>query len=112
MLKKGSKEAKAFMAKIRAAKGKKKSAPKKSVNKYIGINNKYIGYDIFFDNDENTNNKGFDISLIDAKSYIKQWNGTGYSYFRDYVGGTVSIFDNRTEKFVYETEVKPIKPNK
>lgn len=108
MLKKGSKQAEIIMAKFKS----KKNLSKKPINKYIGNDSEYEGYDIFFNDDQNSNNKGFDISLIDAKRYIKSWNGTGYSYFRDYVGGTVSIFNNKTQKFVFETEVKAIKPNK
>lgn len=63
-------------------------------------------YDIFFNDSENSNNKGFAISLEDAKAYINSYNGTNESYFADYKGGTVSIVCNETEETVHEEEVK------
>ena len=63
-------------------------------------------YDIFFNDSENSNNKGFSISLEDAKNYIERNNGTNESYFADYKGGTVSIICNETQESVFETEVK------
>jgi len=62
-------------------------------------------FDIFFNDDNNSNNKGFALSLEDAKSYIKSNNGTNESYFKDYKGGTVSIVCNETEEKVFETEI-------
>lgn len=62
-------------------------------------------FDIFFNDDNNSNNKGFAISLEDAISYIKNNNGTNESYFQDYKGGTVSIVCNETEETVFETEI-------
>lgn len=62
-------------------------------------------YDILFNDNENSNNKGFVLSLEDAKAYIKRYNGTNESYFADYKGGTVSIVCNETEETVFETEV-------
>lgn len=62
-------------------------------------------FDIFFNDDNNSNNKGFALSLEDAKSYIKSNNGTNESYFQDYKGGTVSIVCNETEETVFETEI-------
>ena len=53
-------------------------------------------YDIFFNDSEHSNNKGFKYSLKDAKDYIKTYNGTNESYFEDYKGGTVSIVCNET----------------
>jgi len=62
-------------------------------------------YDIFFNNDNNSNNKGFAISLEAAKNYIESNNGTNESYFADYKGGTVSILCNETEETIFETIV-------
>jgi hypothetical protein len=62
-------------------------------------------FDIVFNNNESSNNKGFALSLEDAQSYIQQWNGTNESYFADYKGGTVSIVCNETEETVFETEI-------
>lgn len=63
-------------------------------------------YDIFFNDSENSNNKGFVLPLEDAKAYINRYNGTNESYFADYKGGIVSIVCNETQETVFETEVK------
>jgi len=62
-------------------------------------------YDIHFNDGENSNNKGFAISLEGAKAYINANNGTNDSYFCDYKGGIVSIVCNETCDTVFETEV-------
>jgi len=62
-------------------------------------------FDILFNDNNNSNNKGFAISLEDAKDYINRYNGTNESYFEDYKGGIVSIICNETEEVVFETEV-------
>lgn len=62
-------------------------------------------FDITFNDNENSNNKGFALTLDDAKAYIERYNGTNESYFADYKGGTVSIFCNETEENIYETKV-------
>lgn len=63
-------------------------------------------FDILFSDNNNSNNKGFEMSLADAKHYIQRNNGTNESYFEDYKGGTVSIVCNETEEVVFETIVK------
>lgn len=63
-------------------------------------------YDIYFDDDENSNNNGFSLTLKEAKDYIAMHNGTNWSYFADYKGGMVSIVCNETGENVYEEEVK------
>jgi hypothetical protein len=62
-------------------------------------------YDIVFNDNENSNNKGFAFSLEDAKHYIEKNNGTDESYFADYKGGTVSIVCNETSETIFETEI-------
>jgi len=62
-------------------------------------------YNIYFNDSENANDKGFELSLEEAKNYIKQYNGTSESYFADYKNGTVSIVDNETGETVYEEEI-------
>ena len=62
-------------------------------------------YDVFFNDNENSNNKGFAVSLEIAKSYIKSNNGTNESYFKDYKGGTVAIVCKQTEETIFETEI-------
>ena len=63
-------------------------------------------YDIHFNDDQNSNNMGFNQSLAYCRGFIKQHNGTNHSYFADYKGGTVSIVCQQTEETVFETEVK------
>lgn len=58
-------------------------------------------YDIYFNDDTSSNNKGFKTTLEECKSYIELYNGTNESYFEDYKGGVVSIVCNETEEEVY-----------
>lgn len=43
-------------------------------------------YDIYFNDAEKSNNKGFKMNIEEAKDYINQYNGTNDSYFADYDG--------------------------
>ena len=63
-------------------------------------------YDVHFNDDEDSNSKGFEQSLQYCKDYIQSFNGTDESYFADYKTGTVSIVCNETGETVYEEEVK------
>jgi hypothetical protein len=63
-------------------------------------------YDVFFNDDDSSNNLGFKKSLKYCKDYIKQHNGTKHLYFADYKGGSVSVVCNETGDMVYETTVK------
>ena len=63
-------------------------------------------YDIYFNDEYDSNNKGMSESLEYCKEYIRQNNGTDHSYFADYKGGTVSIVCNETGETVYEEEVR------
>ena len=63
-------------------------------------------YDVHFNDDQDSNNKGFEYTLEEAKDYIQAYNGTNESYFEDYKGGTVSVVCNETGETVYEEEVK------
>ena len=71
----------------------------------ININNNHK-FDIYFDDNEGSNNKGFAESYEFCKNYIDTYNGTSESYFGDYKGGTVSIYDIDAEEYVYSEEVK------
>jgi hypothetical protein len=62
-------------------------------------------FDIFFNDDSNSNNLGFKSSLEYCKDYIEMHNSSNHSYFSDYKGGSVSIVCNETEEVVFETEV-------
>jgi len=63
-------------------------------------------YNIFFNDNENSNDLGLKSDLEYCKNYIEMHNGSNHSYFEDYKGGTVSIVCNETEETVFETEVK------
>lgn len=67
-----------------------------------------LSYDVHFNNDNNSNNKGFSTSIEQCKNYISQYNGTSVSYFGDYKGGTVSIVCNENGETVYSTPVKEV----
>ena len=62
-------------------------------------------YDIVFNDSENSNSKGFELTIEEAKEYIKTYNGTNESYFSDYKGGMVQVVDNESKKVIYEEEV-------
>lgn len=62
-------------------------------------------YDIYFNDSESSNNKGFAMSYDEAKAYIDTNNGTDESYFADYKGGTVSVVCNETGETAFETEI-------
>jgi hypothetical protein len=63
-------------------------------------------YDVVFNDDENSNSKGFTVDPYSAIAYIQANNGTDTSYFADYKGGTVSVVCNQTGESVYEKLVK------
>ena len=63
-------------------------------------------YDIVFNSDESSGQKGFKASLEYCKDYIRTYNGTNESYFANYKGGIVEIVCNETEETVYSEEVK------
>lgn len=63
-------------------------------------------YDVVFNDDESSNSKGFAVDLYSAIAYIHANNGSNYSYFADYNGGTVSVVCNETGETVYEEVVK------
>lgn len=63
-------------------------------------------FDVCFNDNQDSNSKGFEMSRKEAKEYIKMFNGSNYSYFADYKGGTVSIVCNQTDETVEEFEVK------
>lgn len=63
-------------------------------------------FDVVFYDDENSNSKGFAIDLHSAIAYIQANNGSNFSYFADYKGGTVAVVNNQTGETVYEESVK------
>ncbi|ERI64276.1 hypothetical protein HMPREF1551_00515 [Capnocytophaga sp. oral taxon 863 str. F0517] len=65
-----------------------------------------LTYNVVFNDDNNSNDKGFESTLDYCKNYIATYNGTNESYFADYKGGIVQIVCNETEEVVYEEEVR------
>lgn len=63
-------------------------------------------YDIHFNDEYDSNNKGMHESFDYCLNYIKCNNGTNTSYFEDYKGGIVSIVCNETGETVYSEEVR------
>nr|DAU61265.1 MAG TPA: hypothetical protein [Caudoviricetes sp.] len=63
-------------------------------------------FDVVFNDSLDSSCKGFSESYEDCLDYIKAYNGTSYSYFEDYKGGTVSIVDSETREEVYSEPVK------
>lgn len=63
-------------------------------------------YDVVFNDEYNSNSKGWKQTLRYCIDYIKSNNGTDNSYFADYKNGVVSIVCNETGKTVYEKPVK------
>lgn len=63
-------------------------------------------YNIFFNDNDNSNNMGFKESLDYCKKFIEMHNGSNHSYFKDYKGGTISVVCNATGESEFETEVK------
>jgi hypothetical protein len=63
-------------------------------------------YDVHFNEGDYSNSKGFEMTLKEAKSYIKIHNGTNFSYFSDYKGGIISVVCNQNGKTVYQEIVK------
>ena len=63
-------------------------------------------YDVFFNSDTSSDNKGFKSSYEYCLNWIQVNNGTDHSYFADYKGGTVSIVCNETGETVYEDSVR------
>jgi len=63
-------------------------------------------YNVHFNDDQDSNDKGLKESLEYCKDYIEMHNGTNSSYFEDYKGGTVSVVCNETGETVYEEDVR------
>ena len=63
-------------------------------------------YDVHFNDEQDSNNKGFEMTKQEAINYIKAFNGTNNSYFADYKGGIVSVVCNETGVTVYDEEIR------
>ena len=63
-------------------------------------------YDVVFNDDTDSNSKGFKESKQYCMDYIEEHNGTDWSYFEDYKGGIVSVVCNETGETVYKETVR------
>ncbi|MDA3780333.1 MAG: hypothetical protein PF487_08990 [Bacteroidales bacterium] len=63
-------------------------------------------YDVCFNNETDSNNKGFKESFDYCKGYIEGCNGTNESYFEDYKNGVVSIQSHEDGNVVYQELIK------
>jgi len=62
-------------------------------------------FDVVFNNNENSNSKGFSAPLQYCVDYIDRYINTNESYFADYKGGTVSIVGLKSGVVVFETVI-------
>lgn len=62
-------------------------------------------YDIYFNDSENSSNKGFSLTKEEAISYAERLLVTGDSYVSDYKGGVISVECNETGDTVWERAI-------
>lgn len=67
---------------------------------------KILTYDVYFDDDESSANKGFEQTFNECKAYIERYNGADEYYFEDFKSGVVSIRCNETGEVVYQEDIK------
>lgn len=63
-------------------------------------------YDVHFNDNNETNYKGFNMTINEAMDYIANNNGTNNSYFADYKGSEVSIVCNEDGEIVYTETIR------
>ena len=63
-------------------------------------------FDIVFDAEGKTDHEGFELSLAEAILYVKKYNGTDHSYFKQYKEGRVSVVSNETGILIHDEWVK------
>ena len=64
-----------------------------------------LTYDVQFNDDYNSNNKGFNESIEYCMDWINANRNDNSTYFGDYRGGTVSIVCNETGEYVYNENI-------
>lgn len=62
-------------------------------------------FDVMYNKGESINDEKFHESYMYCLEFIKKYNGTGESYFPQYIGGDVIIFCYETEQTVYTEKV-------
>lgn len=65
-------------------------------------------YDVHFNDDLNSNNKGFKETAEYCRTYVMVGIGNKHKigYFKDYIGGTSSVVCNETGETYYSKEIK------
>lgn len=63
-------------------------------------------FDVHFNDDSDSNNMGFKMTLQKCIDYINHYNGLNHGYFKTYKSGVVSVVCNETGETMYETFVK------
>ncbi len=74
--------------------------------KLIKMKNSQLTYDVTFNDENDSDSKGFEATEKYCMDYIESWNGTNESYFADYKGGIVSVVCNETGDTIFSTDVK------
>lgn len=59
-------------------------------------------YDVIFNDETCSNEKGWHQTKNYCVEYVKSTNGTNESYFANYKGGVASVVCNETGEVVYE----------
>ena len=62
-------------------------------------------FNVVFNDENDSNDKGFELTKKEFIDYIEAYNGSNDSYFSDYKGGLVSIVNNETGEPIFETEI-------
>ena len=62
-------------------------------------------YDIVFNDDSNSNNKGFNCSKEEAIQRAEDMLKSKESYVNDYQGGTISVVCNQTGETAWERDI-------
>lgn len=63
-------------------------------------------YDVVFNDDTASNEKGWQETKEYCLNYIEENNGTNESYFADYKSGIVEVVCNGTGEVIFEERVK------
>lgn len=62
-------------------------------------------YDVVFNDDQDSNNVGINGSYSECMAWIENNRGDASSYFGDYKGGTVSVYCEELEEYVYTESI-------
>lgn len=62
-------------------------------------------YDVTFEDETDSNNKGWSETYETCQEYIKMYNGSKESYFADYKNGTVNILNTETGEIEYTEKI-------